>query len=104
MLMMNASPAFQRLMGASLLVFANKSDVEGGMSAEDIRLVRRPTMLAHDDRRRRGLMTHRTQGLQLDAIRTHRWVVMGCSAITGDHLDAGLAWVVDDAKQRLFLY
>jgi hypothetical protein len=32
---------FQRLMGASLLVFKNKSDVPGCMSEDDIRNVRK---------------------------------------------------------------
>ena len=29
---------------------------------------------------------------------------MRCSAITGENLKEGLGWVVDDAKERLFLY
>lgn len=44
------------------------------------------------------------QGLQLEAIRTHHWHVLRCSAMTGTNLKEGLAWVVDDAKKRLFLY
>jgi hypothetical protein len=44
------------------------------------------------------------QGLQLDAIRTHKWHIIRCSAITGVNLKEGLAWVVQDAKARLFLY
>ena len=45
-----------------------------------------------------------TQGLQLDAIKTHRWTIVPCSAITGANLSQGLEWVVQDAKDRLFLY
>ncbi|RKF74745.1 ADP-ribosylation factor-like protein 2 [Golovinomyces cichoracearum] len=71
----------ERLSGASLLVFANKTDVDGCMSEEDIRL-----------------------GLQVDAIRTHQWHVISCSAVTGSNLNEGLAWVVQDAKAKLFLY
>ncbi|KAI9883277.1 MAG: hypothetical protein M1823_004956 [Watsoniomyces obsoletus] len=71
----------ERLMGASLLVFANKTDVAGCMGTDEIR-----------------------KGLELDAIQTHQWVVMPCSAMTGEHLEDGLAWVVDDAKERLFLF
>ena len=44
------------------------------------------------------------QGLQLKAIRSHRWHVLRCSAITGENLREGFAWVVEDAKARLFLY
>ncbi|KAI9779510.1 MAG: ADP-ribosylation factor-like protein 2 [Geoglossum umbratile] len=71
----------ERLMGASLLVFANKTDVGGCMSLEEIQ-----------------------EGLQLDAIKTHKWTIILCSAITGENLEEGLEWVVQDAKEKLFLY
>ncbi|KAL5612736.1 hypothetical protein BROUX41_004179 [Berkeleyomyces rouxiae] len=71
----------ERLSGASLLVFANKTDVTGCMTEEDI-----------------------IHGLDLDAIRTHQWHILRCSAMTGVNLKEGLSWVVEDAKQRLFLY
>jgi ADP-ribosylation factor-like protein 2 len=44
------------------------------------------------------------QALRLDEIRTHRWNILRCSAMTGENLKEGLAWVVEDAKARLFLY
>ncbi|PGG97239.1 ADP-ribosylation factor-like 2 [Blastomyces parvus] len=71
----------ERLMGASLLVFLNKTDVDGGMDKDEIR-----------------------EALQLDTIKTHRWTIFPCSAITGINLNEGLEWVVQDAKDRLFLY
>ncbi|CAF9923750.1 MAG: hypothetical protein ALECFALPRED_002538 [Alectoria fallacina] len=71
----------ERLMGATLLVFANKTDVGGCMTDDEI-----------------------GKGLQLDAIKTHKCTVLRCSAITGENLQEGLAWVVQDAKDRLFLY
>ncbi|KAF2461853.1 ADP-ribosylation factor [Lineolata rhizophorae] len=71
----------ERLLGASLLVFKNKSDVGGAMSEADVR-----------------------EGLDLDAIKTHRWTIMACSAMTGLNLHEGLQWVVQDAKDRLFLF
>ncbi|KAK2000587.1 ADP-ribosylation factor [Colletotrichum falcatum] len=71
----------ERLSGASLLVFANKTDVNGCMDEQEM-----------------------LQGLQLEAIRTHHWHILRCSAMTGTNLKEGLAWVVDDAKKRLFLY
>ncbi|KAL1641826.1 hypothetical protein SLS58_005868 [Diplodia intermedia] len=71
----------QRLMGASLLVFKNKSDVPGAMSDDEIR-----------------------QGLQLDSITTHKWTIMACSGMTGQNLDEGLRWVIQDARDRLFLF
>ncbi|KAH6872178.1 ADP-ribosylation factor [Alternaria rosae] len=71
----------ERLSGASLLVFKNKSDVPGSMTEDEIR-----------------------EGLRLDAIKTHKWHIMACSAMTGMNLQEGLEWVVQDAKARLFLY
>lgn len=44
------------------------------------------------------------KGLQLDAIKTHKWTIMACSAMTGLNLQEGLQWVVQDAKARLFLF
>ncbi|PSS18654.1 hypothetical protein M430DRAFT_121347 [Amorphotheca resinae ATCC 22711] len=71
----------ERLSGASLLVFANKTDVPGCMDQFEIQ-----------------------EGLQLDAIQTHTWHIIRCSAMTGHNLEQGLNWVVEDAKKRLFLY
>ncbi|KIV86663.1 hypothetical protein PV11_02260 [Exophiala sideris] len=71
----------ERLAGSSLLVFLNKTDVVGGMSVEEV-----------------------TKALDLENILTHRWVVVPCSAMTGQNLEKGLSWVVQDAKDRLFLY
>ncbi|QUC19796.1 uncharacterized protein UV8b_04037 [Ustilaginoidea virens] len=71
----------ERLSGASLLILSNKTDVEGCMDEQEIR-----------------------QALDLDEIRTHQWHILRCSAMTGENLQEGLAWVVADAKKRLFLY
>ncbi|KAF2183672.1 ADP-ribosylation factor [Zopfia rhizophila CBS 207.26] len=71
----------ERLMGASLLVFKNKSDVSGSMTEDEV-----------------------CQGLQLHSIKTHKWTIIACSAMTGVNLQEGLQWVVQDAKARLFLY
>ncbi|KAG5961334.1 ADP-ribosylation factor-like protein 2 [Claviceps humidiphila] len=71
----------ERLSGASLLIFSNKTDVEGCMDEHDIRTA-----------------------LKLDEIRSHQWHILRCSAMTGKNLQEGLAWVVADAKKRLFLY
>ncbi|KAF2150726.1 ADP-ribosylation factor [Myriangium duriaei CBS 260.36] len=71
----------ERLMGASLLVLKNKSDIVGGMDEAEI-----------------------IEALNLSSIQTHTWKIMSCSAITGQNLTQGLEWVVQDAKDRLFLY
>ncbi|KAI9726451.1 MAG: ADP-ribosylation factor-like protein 2 [Chrysothrix sp. TS-e1954] len=71
----------ERLGGASLLVFRNKSDIQGAISEDEIR-----------------------KTLGLDAICTHEWRIMSCSAMTGLNLDEGMNWIVEDAKRRMFLY
>lgn len=71
----------ERLLGASLLVFANKADVAGCMSGDEIR-----------------------KELRLDEIKSHKWTIMPCSGMRGDGLQEGLEWVVRDARERLFLY
>ncbi|KAL8733105.1 MAG: hypothetical protein Q9166_002297 [cf. Caloplaca sp. 2 TL-2023] len=68
-------------MGASLLILSNKTDIEGSMSNEEIR-----------------------KALALDSIKTHKWTIIQCSAITGSNVKEGIKWVVEDAKERLFLY
>ncbi|KAH8752494.1 ADP-ribosylation factor family-domain-containing protein [Diaporthe sp. PMI_573] len=71
----------ERLSGATLLVFANKTDVQGCMTGEEME-----------------------EALRLRHIQTHQWRILRCSAMTGENLKEGLAWVVEDAKARLFLY
>src|ERR1700760_4596215 len=83
-------------MGASLLVLKNKSDVPDCMSEEDIRQVCTAP-------RWRNILLKHVQGLRLDSIRTHKWHILPCSAMTGQNLQEGLQWVVQDAKDRLFL-
>ncbi|OQE23609.1 hypothetical protein PENSTE_c008G03240 [Penicillium steckii] len=78
---LRAKSILKRLMGASLLVFLNKTDVEHCMTEEEVR-----------------------ERLGLDLIKTHKWTILPCSAMTGHNLQEGLKWVVQDAKDRLFLY
>ncbi|KAH7389849.1 ADP-ribosylation factor family-domain-containing protein [Pyrenochaeta sp. MPI-SDFR-AT-0127] len=91
----------ERLSGASLLVFKNKSDVAGAMTEDE---VRRVGDMLRAGCRANATNSNRVQGLQLDAIKTHHWTIMTCSAMTGLNLQQGLEWVVQDAKARLFLY
>eukprot|EP00397_Hematodinium_sp_SG-2012_P041687 GEMP01045968.1.p1 GENE.GEMP01045968.1~~GEMP01045968.1.p1 ORF type:complete len:186 (+),score=43.79 GEMP01045968.1:44-601(+) len=71
----------ERLAGASLLVFANKQDLAGALSAEEIRVF-----------------------LELDKITTRHWVIKACSAFTGDGLVDGVEWIVDDIAARIFCW
>ncbi|KAF9224421.1 GTP-binding protein [Gyrodon lividus] len=68
-----------RLSGASLLVFANKQDIQGSMTDKEI----------HDR-------------LDLPGIKSHHWKIWPCSAVTGQNLIAGLDWIVEDVAHRLY--
>ncbi|RKP25194.1 ADP ribosylation factor [Syncephalis pseudoplumigaleata] len=70
----------ERLAGASLLVLANKQDLSGAMTVDEI-----------------------ADALALQAIETHRWHIEPCSAKTGEHLLDGLDWLVEDIASRLYL-
>ena len=69
----------ERLAGATLLILANKQDLPGALSDDDIKKL-----------------------LKLDSIKTHHWSIFPCSAITGDNLLKGVDWLVDDISARIF--
>lgn len=69
----------ERLAGATLLVFANKQDMPGALSAEEIKEV-----------------------LDLENIKSHHWSILPCSAVTGKNLLQGIDWVLDDISSRIF--
>ncbi|CAI2180127.1 14387_t:CDS:2, partial [Funneliformis geosporum] len=71
----------ERLAGASLLIFANKQDLPGALTDDQIR-----------------------EGLELDSILTHHWAIQACSAVTGENLLLGMDWIVDDISSRIFLF
>lgn len=83
-----------------MLVFLNKTDVVGGMQNYEVRKVREGAGAATVVPE----LTRLRQALELDKILTHNWIIVGCSAITGENLTKGLGWVVQDARDRLFLY
>ncbi|EJD54151.1 GTP-binding protein [Auricularia subglabra TFB-10046 SS5] len=68
-----------RLAGASLLVFVNKQDIPGSLTDVEIR-----------------------DALDLRSIKSHRWKIQPCSAVTGQNLVEGLNWVVDEVAHRLY--
>lgn len=69
----------EQLAGATLLVFANKQDLPGALSPEEIKEV-----------------------LDLDSIKTHHWQIIKCSAITGENLLQGVDWLIRDIGARIF--
>lgn len=71
----------EKLMGATLLIFCNKQDIEGSLTCDQIK-----------------------KHLELHDISTRHWGIIGCSARTGDGLLEGIDWLVRDIAGRLFTY
>ena len=69
----------ERLVGATLLVFANKQDISGSLSSDEIKQI-----------------------LDLDSIKSHHWQIIGCSAVTGARLLDGIDWLINDIASRIF--
>ncbi|XP_043473660.1 ADP-ribosylation factor-like protein 2 [Leptopilina heterotoma] len=69
----------ERLEGASLLVFANKQDLTGALSASEIAEV-----------------------LELPNIKSHHCQIFKCSAVTAENLVEGINWILDDIAARIF--
>lgn len=72
----------EKLAGATLLVLANKQDISGALSMDDI-----------------------ATALELGGESTAKrhWKIEPCSAVTGDGLVAGVDWLVRDISSRIFL-
>ncbi|RWS20105.1 ADP-ribosylation factor-like protein 2 [Leptotrombidium deliense] len=69
----------EQLAGASLLVFANKQDLDGSLKCDEI-----------------------ADFLHLSTIKTSHWKILPCSAYTGDNLLEGIDWILDDISHRIF--
>jgi len=61
---------------ASVLVFANKQDVAGCMTATEI-----------------------SQQLSLQNLRKHQWQIQACCGLTGEGLYQGLEWIASKIKR-----
>jgi ADP-ribosylation factor-like protein 2 len=73
----------EKLAGASLLIFANKQDIEGALSCEEI-----ASVLEFDAN---------------DRYKNRHWSIQSCSAVTGQGLVEGMDWMVDDIASRIFI-
>lgn len=89
---------FQRLAGASLLIFANKQDIQGSLSSQEIRDVSSSEAVENI----RMIADPRSQALDLPSIKSHNWKILPCSAVTGENLVTGLDWVVGDIANRIY--
>ena len=73
----------ERLAGASLLILANKQDVDGALAASEI-----------------------VEILELDTadrFRNRHWSIHGCSAVTGRGISEAMEWMVRDIRNRIFM-
>jgi ADP-ribosylation factor-like protein 2 len=71
----------ERLAGASLLIFANKQDVAGALSTEQI-----------------------ADAMRLQYIAGNRhWKIVACSATAGTGVVDGFDWIVKDVGNRVYL-
>ncbi|XP_023937453.1 ADP-ribosylation factor-like protein 5A [Bicyclus anynana] len=67
----------EELSRAGLLVFANKQDVKGSMTAAEI-----------------------SEQLALTSIKQHPWHIQACCALTGEGLHLGLEWIASRIKKK----
>ena len=72
----------QKLAGSSLLIFANKQDLGGALSFEQIA---------------------EFLDLHSDDISGRHWKILGCSAMTSEGLSEGFDWLVEDISSRIFV-
>lgn len=72
----------KKLAGSSLLIFANKQDLGGALTFEQIA---------------------EYLDLRSDDISGRHWKILGCSAMAGDGLTEGFDWLVEDISSRIFL-
>eukprot|EP01114_Cavostelium_apophysatum_P004951 TRINITY_DN15446_c0_g1_i1.p1 TRINITY_DN15446_c0_g1~~TRINITY_DN15446_c0_g1_i1.p1 ORF type:complete len:195 (-),score=46.99 TRINITY_DN15446_c0_g1_i1:117-701(-) len=80
----------EKLAGASLLIFANKQDVQGALTSDQLK-----EQLGLND-------TSSEDGLGGIGVNRH-WVIQSCSAVTGDGLLEGIDWLVNDIASRIFM-
>ena len=71
----------ERLAGASLLIFANKQDIQGALTVQEI-----------------------SQILELNSIDKRHWSIVPCSAQLRKGIEEGFTWIVNDIGSRLFTH
>ena len=73
----------EKLAGASLLILANKQDITGALSSDEIAEV----LQLRDNKN----FTKR------------HWSILSCSAVTGEGLVEGMDWMTNDVANRIFM-
>ena len=69
--------AEEKLMGVSVLIFANKQDLFNSAKASEI-----------------------AEGLNLHTIRDRAWHIQACSAVSGEGVKDGLNWISKNIKKQ----
>ncbi|KAK7262861.1 hypothetical protein RJT34_30442 [Clitoria ternatea] len=83
----------KRLSGASLLILANKQDIKGALTPEEIA---KPNVVAK--------VVPFDKVLNLEAMdKSRHWNIVGCSAYTGQGLLEGFDWLVQDIASRIYM-
>jgi ADP-ribosylation factor-like protein 2 len=72
----------ERLAGATLLIWANKQDIQGSLPPEKIA---------------------ESLGMEDGQFQNRHWSIHACSAVTGDGLMEGMDWLIEDISSRIFL-
>ena len=67
----------EKLEGVPLLVFANKQDLLNAFSADEIR-----------------------DSLELNHVQQRKWKIQSCSSKSGEGLEDGFQWVMDNMRQK----
>ena len=70
----------EKLVGATLLILANKQDIPGALSTEQIAKV-----------------------LDLTRMQSRHWHIKACSAVTGEGLLQGMDWCAKDIGSRIYV-
>ena len=70
----------EKLVGATLLIFCNKQDIEGALNVNEIK-----------------------EFLDLEKMVTRHWGIIPCIAKTGEGLLEGIDWLVYDIASRIFM-
>ena len=73
----------ERLAGATLLILANKQDVEGTLTVQEI--------------------ASTLELVTADRYKNRHWNIQPCSAVTGQGLVEAMDWLVEDIGNRIFL-
>ena len=92
----------ERLLGATLLVFANKQVIQGQIKCDDLSSCDQSLLDTAQDLPGSLSPEEIRNVLELEKIKTHHWQIVACSAVTGNNLLEGVDWILEDISRRIF--